>query len=214
MTQEENVDMKENPVVEEAVKEQPEATSAAPEAPEAAPAEEAAAPEAAAAPAEPTLEEQLEEMKGNYLRTLAELENYRKRCARDLQDERQRTRSRTIEEILGVYDILQMAVDHSAKATDMASMRQGIEMSFGEFKRLLDSMGVKIVDATGAQFDAKFHQAISSMPSEELPEGMVISQWRAGFMLGEKLIRPATVVVSSGPATPPPAEEAPATPAQ
>ncbi|MBO7741739.1 MAG: nucleotide exchange factor GrpE, partial [Victivallales bacterium] len=102
MTQEENKDIKEPEAEVQEVKE-----------------EQSAAPEVQAAPEEPSLEEQLDDMRCNYLRALAEIENYRKRTARELQEERTKTRSRTITDVLGVYDLLQMAVDHAATATDM-----------------------------------------------------------------------------------------------
>ncbi|MBR6471529.1 MAG: nucleotide exchange factor GrpE [Victivallales bacterium] len=158
-------------------------------------------------PKEPTLEEQLAEMKGNYLRALAENENYRKRMARELQDTREQSRIKTIGEMVGVYDLLQMAVDHAAKATDVTALRQGLEMSFGEFKRILKGMGVEVLDAMGKPFDPAIHEALSTLNSDEVPEGVVLQQWKPGFKVGEKLLRPATVVVSKGPANPPSAAE-------
>ena len=154
----------------------------------------------AESPKEPTLEEQLAEMKGNYLRALAESENYRKRMAREILDTREQTRVKTIGEMVGIYDLLQMAVEHASKATDVAALRQGLEMSFGEFKRILKGMGVEVVDAVGKPFDPALHEALSTLNSDEVPEGVVLQQWKPGFKVGEKLLRPATVVVSKGPA--------------
>ncbi len=158
----------------------------------------------------PTLEEQLAEMKGNYLRALAEQENYRKRMAREMNDLKESTRQRTLGEVVGIYDLLQMAVDAARSAQDVASLRQGIEMTFGELKRTFSSFGVTAVDATGQVFDPALHQAVGTEPSDEIPEGTVIRQWKPGFKVGEKLLRPAVVVVSSGPAKAPEAEAAPA----
>ncbi len=183
-----------------------EASTVAPE--EGVASEEASAPAAPAA--EPTLEEQLAEMKGNYLRALADHENYRKRMARELLDTREQARIKTIGEMVGIYDLLQMAVDHAAKATDVAALRQGLEMSFGEFKRILKGMGVEVLDAVGKPFDPAIHEALSTLNSDEVPDGVVLQQWKPGFKVGEKLLRPASVVVSKGPANPPPSAEAPA----
>ena len=179
---------------------EPEEGSEVAEAPEA-----AEAPEVAAPP-EPTLEEQLAEMKGNYLRALAESENYRKRMAREILDTREQTRVKTIGEMVGIYDLLQMAVEHASKAADVAALRQGLEMSFGEFKRILKGMGVEVLDAVGQPFDPSIHEAMSTLNSDEVPDGVVLQQWKPGFKIGDKLLRPATVVVSKGPANPPPAE--------
>ncbi|MBO4618881.1 MAG: nucleotide exchange factor GrpE [Victivallales bacterium] len=173
---------------------------------EAAEAAEASAAAAEVEPPEPTLEEQLAEMKGNYLRALAESENYRKRMAREILDTREQTRVKTIGEMVGIYDLLQMAVEHASKATDVAALRQGLEMSFGEFKRILKGMGVEVLDAVGQPFDPSIHEAMSTLNSDEVPDGVVLQQWKPGFKIGEKLLRPATVVVSKGPANPPPVE--------
>lgn len=154
------------------------------------------------APAGPTLEEQLSEMKGNYLRSLAELENYRKRMAREMNDVKEKSRHNTISEVLGIYDLLQMAVDAASKAKDVESLKQGVEMSFGELKSIFSKLGVEVVDGSGQPFDPALHQAIGAEPSDEVPEGTVIRQWKPGFRIGDKLLRPAVVVVSSGPAAP------------
>ncbi len=173
---------------------------------------EATAAEAAAEET-PDLETQLAEAQGNYLRALAELENYRKRMAREMQEARLSTRCQTIQDVLGIYDLLQMAVDHAQKSTDMDAMRQGLDMTFGEFKRLLDSLGVTIIDARDQQFDPQVHDALSTMPSDTVPEGVVLQQWKPGFKLGDRLIRTASVVVSSGPAAPAESDESAAAPA-
>lgn len=152
------------------------------------------------APAEPTLEEQLAEMKENYLRALAELENYRKRMAREMNDTRENTRNRTLVDVLGIYDLLQMAVDAARNAKDVAALRQGVEMTFGELKRTFSSLGVEPVESEGELFDPARHQAMTTEASEEVPEGHVLRQWKPGFQRAGKLLRPAVVVVSSGPA--------------
>ncbi len=156
-----------------------------------------------AAPAEPPLEEQLAEMKENYLRALAELENYRKRMAREMNDTRENTRNRTLTDILGIYDLLQMAVDAARNAKDVAALRQGVEMTFGELKRTFSSLGVEAVESAGEPFDPARHQAMTTEASEEVPEGHVLRQWKPGFQRAGKLLRPAVVVVSSGPAAKP-----------
>ncbi len=186
--------------------EMPDEAAEAAETPEAAEASEGTEASAVAEPPEPTLEEQLAEMKGNYLRALAESENYRKRMAREILDTREQTRVKTIGEMVGIYDLLQMAVEHASKATDVAALRQGLEMSFGEFKRILKGMGVEVLDAVGQPFDPSIHEAMSTLNSDEVPDGVVLQQWKPGFKIGDKLLRPATVVVSKGPANPPPSE--------
>ncbi len=194
----------EAPKAEESAKAEEKATESTSESAEAAASasnEEAKAP--ASAPAEPTLEEQLAEMKENYLRALAELENYRKRMAREMNDTRENTRNRTLTDILGIYDLLQMAVDAARSAKDVAALRQGVEMTFGELKRTFSSLGVEPVESAGEAFDPARHQAMTTEASEEVPEGHVLRQWKPGFQRAGKLLRPAVVVVSSGPVAKP-----------
>ena len=169
-------------------------------------AEEKAAEAAAPAP-EPTPEEKLAEMQDKYLRTLAEYDNYRKRMARELQSAREYARRSTLLDVLGAYDLLQMAVESSATATDMKALQDGLKMTFGEFQRTLKQLGVEPIDARGQKFDSALHEAIQTMPSDTVPEGMVMQQWKAGFTLDGKLLRAATVLVSSGPAQPAPAAD-------
>ena len=162
-------------------------------------AEEKAAEAAAPAP-EPTPEEKLAEMQDKYLRTLAEYDNYRKRMARELQSTREYAKRSTLADVVGAYDLLQMAVESSASAKDMKALQDGIKMTFGEFQRTLKQLGVEPIDARGQKFDPALHEAIQSVPSDTVPEGVVIQQWKSGFTLDGKLLRAAVVLGSSGPA--------------
>ncbi|MCQ2403668.1 MAG: nucleotide exchange factor GrpE [Lentisphaeria bacterium] len=173
------------------------------------PAEEVSEEKTAEPPVPPSLEEQLAEMKGNYLRALADQENYRKRMAREMNDVKESTRIRTLGDVLGVYDLLQMAVEAAKNAQDVAALRQGIEMTFSELKRTFSNLGVSVLDAHGQVFDPAIHQAVGTQPSDEVPEGTVMIQWKPGFKVGDKLLRPAMVVVSSGAAKPAEGEEKP-----
>ncbi len=148
---------------------------------------------------EPTIEQKYEEMRNNYLRALADCENTRKRMAREMQDLRESTRMNTIGEIVGIFDLLKMASDSTATATDMATIQMGVKMIFDQFKNVLTNMGVSVIDAKGQKFDPKLHEAISTANSDEVPEGMVLQQWNFGFKLGDRILRPARVVVSAGP---------------
>jgi len=135
------------------------------------------------------------------LRTKAEFENYRKRVQREFADIREQTKIRVIDEFLTVYDHFQMALSH-AESDDVQSLRQGMEMIQAEFERTLANLGAEPIDAVGQPFDPEAHEAIAQEPSEEVEEGHVLRQWKAGFRVGERLLRPATVVVSGGaPAT-------------
>ena len=164
-------------------------------------------PEAEAKPAEPTAEDQLAEMKDRYLRLRAEFDNYRKRMAREALEVRENAKCQTVGEMLDVYDLFLLAMEHASKADDMNAIREGLKMIFNSFKHTFDNLGVTMMDVVGKDFNPKFHEAVSQEPSNDVPEGKVIRKWKNGFMMGERLLRPATVVVSSGPAAETKAQE-------
>ena len=160
------------------------------------------------APKEPTPEEIIAELNDKLLRLHADFDNYRKRMAREANETRERSKIAVISEFLPVYDFYNMAMKHAATSDDLNAIKQGMQMILNEFKRALDSFSVKEISTEGKSFDPKLHEAAKSEPSETVPDGVIIAQWKPGYMMGERLIRPAMVVVSSGPVKPqPPAKE-------
>lgn len=149
---------------------------------------------------EPTLEELLAEETDKLLRLRADFDNYRKRMARETDEIRERSKIIVVSDFLPVYDFFRMAMDHAAHTDDINALKQGMQMIMNEFSRAFEELGVKEIEAVGKAFDPKLHDAVKSEASEEVPEGIVISQWKAGYKLGDRLIRPSSVVVSSGPA--------------
>lgn len=162
--------------------------------------EKQAAPEAEATPPppEPTPEELLALANDRYLRARADFENYRKRMAREFGEVRDSARQQTIAEFLNVFDMFQLAVDHADQASDLESLKQGLKMILGEFQRTFENLGVKRMETVGQDFDPTIHEATSQEPSDTVPEGKVIREWKSGFLLNSKLLRTANVVVSSG----------------
>jgi len=151
-----------------------------------------------AAEAEPDYQAQLAELQDKYLRKLAEFDNYRKRMAREFTEARDQARRATIGDFLTVYDYFSMGMAAIETAADVAVLKQGMEMIWAEFQRVLDGLNVKEVESVGKPFDANIHEAMSQEASDTVPEGVVIRQWKAGFKIGDKLLRPAMVVVSTG----------------
>ena len=92
------------------------------------------------------------------------------------------------------------SVTRETAARYAAASRNEKTMILNEFKKAFDGLGVKEINAVGKEFDPKFHEAMKTENSDDVPEGTVIAQWKAGYIIGERLIRPATVVVSAGPA--------------
>ncbi|MBR5026299.1 MAG: nucleotide exchange factor GrpE, partial [Victivallales bacterium] len=95
-------------------------------------------------------------------------------------------------------DYFSMGMSAIETAADIAVLKQGMEMIWAEFQRVLDGLNVKEIESVGKPFDANIHEAMSQEASDTVPEGIVIRQWKAGFKIGDKLLRPAMVVVSTG----------------
>jgi molecular chaperone GrpE len=147
---------------------------------------------------EPDLAAELAAMKEQYLYLQAEYQNYRKRVAKDISDARFFAVSDTLVPFLKVFDYLGMAQVAADKSDNIDSIRAGLNMIIGEFNRAFEDLGVKEVSAVGQVFDPLIHDAVKQEPNETVPEGTVSSQWCSGFKLGDRLLRPARVVVSSG----------------
>ena len=158
--------------------------------------------EAAAAEAQPELsrEEQLEvevaELKDKLIRSIADLENFRKRSAREKADSIRFGNQRLIEDLLPVIDNFGMGM--AASEQDAGSMiYMGMQMVQKQLDGFLEAQGVKEVQLQpGEAFDPKQHDAMSQEVSEEFEEGQIIRIMRKGYMMGERLIRPANVVVA------------------
>ena len=163
-----------------------------------------AVPEEPAAPAEPEkseeekLREALAELQAKYLYLQAEYQNYRKRVAKDIADARSYAYADALGPFMTVFDFLAMADTAAVQSDNIESIRQGLKMIIGEFNKAFDTLGVKPLDAVGQKFDPALHEAVAHEASDTVPEGVVIKQWSNGFKMGEKLLRPARVVVSDG----------------
>ena len=171
-----------------------------------APAAASATPEAA--PAKPGLDEQLAAAKAEaaanydrYMRAMADLDNFRKRTTREKDELRQYAAARVLEDLLPVLDNLGLALTAAKQpGADMKSLVGGVEMVFSQLKTALGNHGLKEINPAGQPFDAHQHEALSQQPSAEVPEGSVVNVVRVGYALNGRLLRPAAVVVSSGPA--------------
>ena len=167
------------------------------EAPEA---EQSVTPEEAPAadPAE-ELKKELAEVKDKYLYLQAEYQNYRRRAAKDISDARIHAIEDTLVPFLTVSDYLSMAATAADKSDNIEAIRQGLQMIIAQFFKAFEELGVQKFESVGKEFDPKMHEAVSNEVSAEVEEGKIIREWAAGFKIGEKLLRPARVVVSAGP---------------
>lgn len=136
-----------------------------------------------------------------FMRAAADLENFRRRSVREKEELRLFAASRVLEDLLPVLDNLGLALTAAKQPNaDVKSLTGGVDMVLSQLKASLASHGLKEINPVGAAFDANQHESISAQPSAEVPEGNVLSVVRPGFSLNGRLLRPASVVVSSGPA--------------
>lgn len=133
-----------------------------------------------------------------YLRAMADFDNYRRRTVRERDDERARAIAGLLEDFLPVLDGLNLAANSAAGAADAATVAKGVSMVSDQFAETLARHGVMRIDPAGAEFDPNDHEAVAHAPSDEVPEGRVIQVVRPGYRIGRRLVRPASVVVSSG----------------
>ncbi|ACB74953.1 nucleotide exchange factor GrpE [Opitutus terrae] len=161
--------------------------------------ESAATPPTPAADALAAAKKEAADNYDRYLRAVADLENFRRRTTREKDDLRQFAAARVLEDLLPVMDNLSLALKAAKHpGADAASVASGVEMVLTQLKTGLANHGLKEVDPAGQLFDANFHEAVSAQPSQDVPEGHVQTVVRTGYVLNGRLLRPATVVVSSG----------------
>ena len=135
-----------------------------------------------------------------YLRAVADLENFRRRATREKDELRQFATVNLLQGILPVLDNLQLALEAARQQTDAATIANGVAIVLEQFKSVLGHHGLKEVNPVGQKFDPHRHESISHQPSREVPEEHVLKVVRTGYTLHGRLLRPASVVVSSGPA--------------
>ncbi|HVU16052.1 MAG TPA: nucleotide exchange factor GrpE [Candidatus Didemnitutus sp.] len=161
------------------------------------------APPPPPAPAEDPLAAARREATANhdrYLRAVADLENYRKRTIREKDELRQMATAAVIEDIIPIIDNLSLGLAAARQQTDVKSVADGITMVLEQFKSTLARQGLKEINPIGAAFDPHLQECISHEPSATVASEKVIKVVRLGYQLNNRLIRPASVIVSSGPA--------------
>ena len=141
---------------------------------------------------------ELEKYKDAALRARADLDNYRKRVAREKEDAIRYANNSLLESLLPILDNFELGLDAARNTPEAAGIVQGLQMVRKQLEDFLRDHGVEIVNAEGTAFDPNLHEAVAHEP-DAVQEGTVIRQIRKGFKLKDRLIRPASVVVSKGP---------------
>jgi molecular chaperone GrpE len=167
--------------------------------------EPAVQPEPAVAPKPSTsLDRELAEVKDRLLRTLADMDNMRKRTEREVVDARTYGISAFARDILGVADNMHRAMaalddELRAKADEATKvLLEGVELTERELMNVLEKHGVKRIEPLGQKFDPNRHQAMFEMEDARVPSGSVVQVMQAGYLIGDRVLRPALVAVAKG----------------
>ena len=132
-----------------------------------------------------------------YLRALADLENYRKRAQREKEDAIRFANDHILRNIIPVLDNLERAIEHARTTIeDQGSLLEGVEMTLSQLHKVLESSGVTSIEAMGLPFDPNFHQAMGQIPTGDQPPNTVVQELQKGYLLNNRLLRPAMVMVS------------------
>ena len=134
--------------------------------------------------------------KDQYMRTLADFDNFRRRTARDREDLFKQASSDVIKDILPTIDNLALALSKAENPED--PFVTGVKLVYDGLLKALEGHGAKPIDSLGEPFDANYHEALAQLPSDDVPEGNVMNEVKRGWILNGKLLRAAQVVVSSG----------------
>lgn len=140
--------------------------------------------------------EQIAELKDKYLRSVAEFDNYRKRTLKEKAELILNGGEKAISAILPVLDDMERAIANGEKTEDPKVLREGMELIYAKFQKVLEGLGVKKIDTEDADFDTDVHEAVAMVPGMgDDKKGKVLDCIQTGYMLNEKVIRHAKVAV-------------------
>lgn len=144
-----------------------------------------------------SVEQEAKEAHDRFLRVSAEFENYKKRSAREMDEFRKFANESLIREMLTVVDNLERALNSSNNDNQANShIAEGVDMTLKEILKVFEKFNVKPIEALGKPFDPNFHQAAMREETNERPENTVLNELEKGYMIHDRLLRPAMVVVS------------------
>ena len=142
------------------------------------------------------LKEQLASEKDRVLRLSAEFENYKKRKQRESDDFKKFANETVFRQLLTVVDNLERAIFSTKENLDEQGLLEGVKLTYKEILKFLETFNVKVIEAENQPFDPNFHQAVTQTETDEIPENTVTTVLQKGYLLHDRLIRPAMVVVS------------------
>ncbi|WP_201003764.1 nucleotide exchange factor GrpE [Paenibacillus glycanilyticus] len=137
-----------------------------------------------------------EENQQRYLRAQADFDNFRRRTQKEKEDLAQYASMKLIGQLLPVVDNFERAVSAASANQDFEALAKGVDMIFRQLEQTLQQEGLKAMDAVGEPFNPEFHQAIMTVESDEHEEGIIVEEVQKGYILKERVLRPAMVKVS------------------
>jgi molecular chaperone GrpE len=163
---------------------------------------EVAAPAEEAAPLDPitALTQEVDRWKDLAYRSQAELDNFRKRSAREAQETRAYANGDLLRALFPILDNFDMGLEAARAESEKSMIYMGMSMVNRQIQDFLRESGVQEIEALGKAFDPNVHEAVAQEASAEIAEGTVIRVTRRGYKLKDRMLRPASVIVSSGPA--------------
>jgi len=147
-----------------------------------------------------TLQADLDRFRDLAMRSQADFENYKKRSGREKEDAIKYANKNLLEKLVSIVDNFELGLEAARGQSEESPIFSGMNLVLKQLQDLLSENGVQPIDAVGQKFDPHLHEAIAHEPSDEYPEETVTRQTRRGYKIKDRLLRPSTVVVSSGPA--------------
>jgi len=133
------------------------------------------------------------------LRSQADFENYKKRSAREKEEAIKYANSSLLERLIAIVDNFELGLEAARAEGEKSPVFSGMSMVLKQLMDFLADSGLQPINSMGQKFDPNLHEAIAHEPSDKFPEGTVIRQTRRGYRMKDRLLRPSSVVVSSGP---------------
>src|SRR5437762_5534665 len=147
-----------------------------------------------------SLQADLDRFRDLALRSQADFENYKKRCAREKEEAIKYANNSLLQRLVAIIDNFELGLAAAKEQGQQSPIYSGMVLVQKQLNDLLAENGLQPIEAEGKPFDPNLHEAIAHEPSDEAPEGFVLRQARRGYRFKERLLRPSRVVVSSGPA--------------
>lgn len=142
-------------------------------------------------------EEQIQELRDKWLRAQAELDNFRKRARKELEDERRYRDLPMLKDLLPVVDNLQRAMEAAEKNTESENLLHGVKIVADQLHGVFKLHDCHPIQALGEPFDPNLHEAIQQQPTDEYPPGTVVYVTQIGYRLHDRVVRPSQVIVST-----------------